>query len=384
MLPRELSDDLCSLRPNEFRPVLACRMTVAADGTIEDDIEFFAATIESKAKLAYDDVSDWLENTGSWKPESEAIAQQITLLQRLCLSRGEWRKTHALVFKDRPDYRFVLGEKGEVLDIVAEPRRIANRIVEESMIAANICAARVLRDKLGFGIYNVHTGFDPANTEALAALLKTHDVHVDPQEVLTLNGFCKLRRELDAQPSGFLDSRIRRFQSFAEISTEPGPHFGLGLEAYATWTSPIRKYGDMVNHRLLKAIIKGETIARPQEETTIQMAERRRLNRMAERDVGDWLYARFLNDKAGTETRFAAEIIDVSRGGMRVRLVDNGAVAFIPAPFLHAVRDELTCSQENGAVQIKGETVYKVTDVIDVNIAEVRMETRSIIARPVA
>lgn len=271
-----------------------------------------------------------------------------------------------------------------MLDIVAEPRRIANRIVEEAMIAANICAARVLRDKLGFGIYNVHTGFDPANTEALSALLKNHDVHVDPQEVLTLEGFCKLRRELDAQPSGFLDSRIRRFQSFAEISIEPGPHFGLGLEAYATWTSPIRKYGDMINHRLLKAVIKGETIARPHDDTTVQMAERRRLNRMAERDVGDWLYARFLNDKAGTDIRFAAEIIDVSRGGMRVRLVDNGAVAFIPAPFLHAVRDEMVCSQENGTVQIKGETVYKVTDVIDVTIAEVRMETRSIIARPAA
>ncbi|MEE4403741.1 exoribonuclease II [Enterobacter mori] len=384
MLPRELSDDLCSLRPNEVRPVLACRMTIAADGTIEDDIEFFAATIESKAKLAYDDVSDWLENTGTWQPENDGIAAQIRLLHRVCLNRSEWRKTHALVFKDRPDYRFVLGEKGEVLNIVAEPRRIANRIVEEAMISANICAARVLRDKLGFGIYNVHTGFDPANTEALAALLKTHDVHVDPEEVLTLQGFCKLRRELDAQPSGFLDSRIRRFQSFAEISIEPGPHFGLGLEAYATWTSPIRKYGDMVNHRLLKAIIKGESVARPQDDSTVQMAERRRLNRMAERDVGDWLYARFLNDKAGTDARFPAEIIDISRGGMRVRLVDNGAVAFIPAPFLHAVRDELVCSQENGTVQIKGETVYRVTDVIDVNIAEVRMETRSIIARPAA
>ena len=382
MLPRELSDNLCSLRANEVRPVLACQMTVAADGTIEENITFFAANIESKAKLVYDEVSDWLENSGSWKPDNDAIADQIRLLQRICLSRSEWRKTHALVFKDRPDYRFILGDKGEVLEIVAEPRRIANRIVEESMIAANICAARVLRDKLGFGIYNVHTGFDPANSEALAALLKTHDVHVDPQEVLTLDGFCKLRRELDAQPSGFLDSRIRRFQSFAEISTEPGPHFGLGLEAYATWTSPIRKYGDMVNHRLLKAIVKGESIARPGDETTVQMAERRRLNRMAERDVGDWLYARYLKDKAGTETRFAAEIIDVSRGGMRVRLVDNGAVAFIPAPFLHAVRDELICSQENGTVQIKGEQVYKVTEVIDVTIAEVRMETRSVIARP--
>lgn len=384
MLPRELSDDLCSLRAEVVRPVLACRMTLAADGTIEDNIEFFAANIESKAKLVYDDVSNWLENTGDWKPQSDAIARQITLLQRVCQVRGEWRKTHALVFKDRPDYRFVLGEKGEVLDIVAEPRRIANRIVEESMIAANICAARVLRDKLGFGIYNVHTGFAPDNTEALAALLKTHDVHVDPVEVLTLEGFCKLRRELDAQPSGFLDSRIRRFQSFAEISIEPGPHFGLGLEAYATWTSPIRKYGDMVNHRLLKAIIKGESAPRPQDDVTVQMAERRRLNRMAERDVADWLYARYLSPQAGKDTRFAAEIIDVSRGGMRVRLVDNGAVAFIPAPFLHAVRDEMVCSQESGTVQIKGEVVYKVTDVIDVTIAEVRMETRSVIARPAA
>ena len=114
------------------------------------------------------------------------------------------------------------------------------------------------------------------------------------------------------------------------------------------------------------------------------MAERRRLNRRAERDVADWLYARYLNPQAGKDTRFAAEIIDVSRGGMRVRLVDNGAVAFIPAPFLHAVRDEMVCSQESGTVQIKGEVVYKVTDVIDVTIAEVRMETRSVIARPAA
>lgn len=147
------------LRANEVRPVLACRMTLAADGAIEDNIEFFAATIESKAKLAYDDVSNWLENIGSWQPADDAIAQQIKLLQEVCQRRSEWRQTHALVFKDRPDYRFVLGEKGEVLDIVAEPRRIANRIVEESMIAANICAARVLRDNPGFGVYNVQYRF---------------------------------------------------------------------------------------------------------------------------------------------------------------------------------------------------------------------------------
>ncbi len=133
--------------------------------------EFFAATIESKAKLVYDQVSDWLENTGDWQPESEAIAEQVRLLAQICQRRGEWRHNHALVFKDRPDYRFILGEKGECW--ISSPSLVALPTVSSrAMIAANICAARVLRDKPGFGIYNVHMGFDPADADALAALLK--------------------------------------------------------------------------------------------------------------------------------------------------------------------------------------------------------------------
>ncbi|MFB1114655.1 exoribonuclease II [Dickeya dadantii] len=383
MLPRHLSDDICSLRPNERRPVLACRMTIAADGALSQ-IRFFAAWIESRAKLVYDEVSNWLEQQGDWQPESDNIADQIRLLHRVCQARSAWRTTHALVFRDRPDYRFLLGEKGEVLDIVTEPRRIANRIVEEAMIAANVCAAQVLRDELGFGIYNVHNGFDPVSIEQAVAVLESNGIHADAQQLLTLDGFCVLRRELDAQPTQFLDSRIRRFQTFAEISTAPGPHFGLGLEAYATWTSPIRKYGDMVNHRLLKAIITHTPAEKPQDDVTLQLAERRRLNRMAERDVSDWLYARFLKDKAGTDARFTGEIMDVNRGGLRVRLLENGATAFIPASFIHAVRDELVCSQDTGIVTVKGEPVYRQSDTLTVMLTEVRLETRSIIAKPAA
>ncbi|ACS85507.1 exoribonuclease II [Musicola paradisiaca Ech703] len=383
MLPRHLSDDICSLRPNERRPVLACRVTLAADGAMSD-IRFFAAWIQSRAKLVYDEVSDWLEQQGGWQPENDAIANQIRLLHRICLARGEWRAKHALVFRDRPDYRFLLGEHGEVLDIVVEQRRIANRIVEEAMIAANLCAAQVLRDRLGFGIYNVHNGFEPATIDQAVAVLESNGVQATAEQLLTLDGFCTLRRELDAMPTQFLDSRIRRFQTFAEVSTTPGPHFGLGLEAYATWTSPIRKYGDMINHRLLKAIITGAGAEKPQDDITVQLAERRRLNRMAERDVGDWLYARFLKDKAGTDARFSAEIIDVNRGGLRVRLLENGAVAFIPASFVHAVRDELVCSQDTGIVTVKGEPVYRQSDTLQVVLTEVRIETRSIIAKPAA
>ena len=186
MLPRDLSDNLCSLRPNERRPVLVCRVTIAADGTLGEDIHFSAARVESKAKLVYDEVSDWLEGSGDWQPQNADIAEQITLLKRVCEARSHWREQHALVFKDRPDYRFLLGEKGEVLDIIVEHRRIANRIVEECMIAANVCAAIALRDNLGFGIYNVHTGFDPALVEQAANVLQANGVEADPQALLTL------------------------------------------------------------------------------------------------------------------------------------------------------------------------------------------------------
>lgn len=382
MLPRDLSDDLCSLRAGQRRPVLACEVTIDADGSLRDDIRFFSGWIESKAKLVYDQVSDWLEGCGDWQPNDAAIAEQIRLLHRVANARTAWRQQHALVFRDRPDYRFILDDNGDVRDIVAEPRRVANRIVEECMITANVCAALVLRERLGFGIYNTHTGFDPALVEQAVSLLAANDVAANAEALLTLEGFCTLRRHLDSLPSTFLDSRIRRFQTFAEISTEPGPHFGLGLEAYATWTSPIRKYGDMVNHRLLKALIADQPTSRPDAAMTLQLAERRRQNRMAERDVGDWLYARFLKDKVNAPTPFNAEIIDISRGGMRVRLLDNGAVAFVPASFIHAVRDELVCSQESGTIQVKGEVVFRQGDTVPVTLSEVRLDTRSLIARP--
>lgn len=383
MLPREMADHACSLRPGEIRPVLACAMTFASDGNFTGNGRFFLASIQSKARLVYDDVSDWLEQETGWQPENEEVARQIRLLQRISQLRTQWRQKNALVFKDRPDYRFVLGDNGEVLDIVIETRRTANRMVEEAMIAANICAAQQLRAGAGFGIFNVHAGFEASSIEQLISLLKARGIETSAAGLLTLDGFCQLRRQLDAGDFAFIDNRIRRFQAFAGISTSPQPHFGLGLEVYATWTSPLRKYGDLINQRILKAIIKGETPQPPAEDLPVHMLERRRLNRLAERDVSDWLYARFLQDKMRPEFTFQAEITDVSRGGLRVRLLQNGASAFIPGSFLHPVRDELICSPEHGQVQIKGQVVYRLADKLDVRIDEVRMETRSIVARPV-
>ncbi|MXP56197.1 exoribonuclease II [Pantoea sp. Mhis] len=383
MLPRKLSDDICSLHPNMRRSALVCSVTVFKNGNIGNDIKFFVAWIKSKAKLVYDEVSDWLENNGNWQPENHIVAEQIILLHRLCLIRSKWRQHYALVFKDRPDYSFVIGKQGEVLDILVEPRRIANRVIEEAMILANICAAKILKEKLGFGIYNLHNGFETTNAEQAANLLAEYGIITDYTSIMTLEGFCNLHRLLDLQTTKYLNNRLRKFQSFTEFSTKPGPHFALGLDAYATWTSPIRKFGDIINHRLLKAIIRGACINPPNNATVITISERRRLNRLAERDIVNWLHVIFLTKFIGNEHNFNAEIIDILRGGMRVRLQENGAIAFVPALFIHSIRNEIELSQEYGLIRIKGKVMYSVTDIIKVNIVEIRTTTRNIIVRPV-
>ncbi|GEK46331.1 exoribonuclease II [Halomonas pacifica] len=381
MLPEQLADDLCSLWEGQERPVLACTLTVHADGSF-GDYRFFAATATSQAKLAYDRVSDWLEGQGDWAPEA-VIGEQLKALRDLTEARSAWRAEHALVFKDRPDYVFDLDEAGNVLDIRTEERRIANRMIEESMIAANACCADLLAQQVGHGIFNVHRAFEDDKAEAAQEFLASQAIEVEREALTELSRYKELKRELEGRDDAWLDARLRRFQGFTSMSARPGPHFGLGLPAYATWTSPIRKYGDMVNHRLIKRVLKGEQApAEASLELTEQLTERRRLNRMAERDVKDWLYVRYLTPAAKAQEAFDAEVIAINRGGMRVRLVANGATAFVPAPLLHSDRTKVAIDDKEGRIQVEGEERYKLGDAVRVALTEAREETRSLVARP--
>lgn len=384
MLPRELSDDLCSLREEEIRPALCCRVTVLADGTIADDATFFAATIKSQGRLAYDNVSDLLE-TGrcdKWTP-SEVIAEQINALHGLAKARIAWREANAVTFPDRPDYRFELSEDNDVIAIHVDFRRIANRMVEEAMITANICAGRTLREHFGFGVFNTHSGFAPEKIVDAIELLNSHGGEVTAEALATLDGFSALRRWLNEQETTYLDNRIRKYQSYSEIGNTPAPHFAMGLDVYATWTSPIRKYGDMVNHRLLKAIIRGENSAQTPDETIgEELALHRKHHRMAERDVADWLYVRLLKDSVEAKTTFTAEIFDINRAGMRVRLLENGAMAFIPAPMIVDNKDRIECNGDLGTISVDGTTEFQLGDTIEVVLIDVKEPTRSIIGKP--
>ncbi|HHF6544932.1 TPA: exoribonuclease II [Haemophilus influenzae] len=390
MLPRELSDELCSLIANETRPALVCYIETDLAGNITAKPHFVSAYVQSKAKLVYNNVSDYLEQTNNqWQPETPETAQQIHWLHQFTKARIQWRKTHSLLFKEKPDYAFVLAENGKVQEIKAEYRRIANQIVEEAMIIANICAAQFLHEQAKTGIFNTHSGFDKkylenahnflmanlANEQNQAELAERYSV----ENLATLNGYCQMRHDIDHLESDYVALRLRRYLTFSEFKSELAPHFGLGLEGYATWTSPIRKYSDMVNHRLIKAVLAQQPCEKPQSDVLARLQEARRQNRLVERDIADWLYCRYLAPKVAENVEFNAEVQDVMRAGLRVQLLENGASLFIPAATLHNNKEEIQLNPDELALYIKGDRTYKIGDMVKVKLTEVKETTRSIV-----
>ncbi|MDP8079560.1 exoribonuclease II [Phocoenobacter skyensis] len=390
MLPRELSDDLCSLVADEKRPALVGEIITDLEGNVTAETIFTLAWVKSKAKLAYDKVSDYLEQQeNAWQPENEVIKQQIDWLHQFTQVRMQWREKNALIFKEQGDYAFELNEQGDVVDIHLEPRRIANQMIEEAMIIANIEAGKYLEKNAKTGIFNTHLGFDPKNyklaKEFLIATLSTPEnneeleARYSVERLATLEGYCEMRRDIDQHDEKFLELRLRRYLTFAEFKNQAAPHFGLGITHYATWTSPIRKYGDMVNHRLIKQTLAQQPIQPIEEDILVRLQEARKQNRMVERDISDWLYARYLEPMVEKNMEFDAEISDVSRGGLRVKVIENGAMIFVPNSTLHPNKDEMNFRQEELALYIKDEKTYQVGQSVKVKLTQVRMETRSII-----
>ncbi|WP_445429032.1 exoribonuclease II [Alishewanella sp. HL-SH05] len=381
MLPRELADDLCSLQQGVKRPAIVATMHITTDGALQSPAEFTLAWICSQARLNYQQVSDFLEQQGDWQPDNSDMAEQLQQLQLLTQARQQWRQQHAIVFQDKPDYRFELDEAGQVVHIHAEHRRIANQMVEEAMIAANQACGDLLANRLGFGLFNVHQGFDSNKLSALAELLQQHAAPVAHEELAELSGYCQLRRWLTQQDTRYLESRLRRFQAYAGMSITPAPHFGMGLTQYATWTSPIRKYGDLVNQRLLKAILQQQPAPEIPEQLTQHLADQRKVQRKAERDIADWLYHLYLQPQLGATQAFTAEIFDINRAGIRVRLLENGAAAFIPASLIAQGSETVKLNWEEGRCYLAEQALYELGQQLQVQLHELN-EPGNILVKP--
>tara|TARA_R110001583_G_scaffold40778_4_gene130106 strand:+ start:158 stop:2131 length:1974 start_codon:yes stop_codon:yes gene_type:complete len=387
MLPRDLSDSLCSLKEGEKRATVCCRIMINQQGEIVGEAAFFAAWIKSHYRLNYCDVSNYLESESEqkdqWKPNRQ-LAEQLQILSDASLKRLTWRTENNVVFKSQPDYTLKLNNKGEVYEIQCEPRRTANRLVEESMIAANICAGQFLSKHKQQGVFNVHSGFASDRLNKAVELLASVNIESDVETLSTLAGYTKMRQQTALLHNNYLDHRLRKLLAYADTKNTPEAHFTMGVESYATWTSPIRKYGDLINHRLIKSILMGTNDVTVSDDIGVHLNEARKSQRLAERDVNNLLYSQYLKDQVNSEWRYKAEIFDIVKAGLRVRVQENGATFFVPSSLLSNNPKEakqITCDREQGKVFFAGQTEMQLGDIIDVMLNNVKVESGQLIGR---
>jgi ribonuclease R len=248
MLPEVLSNGLCSLKPKVDRLCMVCEMRVSADGKVSRS-KFYQAVMRSSARLTYGQVNDLL--TG--KPQKKipgALRKDIQRLHDVYKLFAKNRGRRGAIELDIPQTRINVDKHGAVTSISATPRNDAHRLIEECMIAANVQAAKFLRKHRVAGLYRVHAKPDPDRFEELRQYLLglglkvPHPEHVQPGQLNKL-----IDRVKDRPDSVAISMALLRSMSHAEYTPKNIGHFGLALDAYAHFTSPIRRYPDLLVHR---------------------------------------------------------------------------------------------------------------------------------------
>ena len=279
MLPEEISNNLCSLVPNEVRNVLVCRIVFSLEGEIEG-YEFFEASIRSCLRATYKSIDDLINKKAGLPDE---IAKSIDALKNLTTVLLGKRKKRSALELDAAEPILELDELGNIKNIKISKRLFSHLMIEESMLAANICAARYMKKHYGFGVYRIHEEPEELKIDALknffAAKGLTSKPKKNPLEVITQ---C-LEFSKDHQLKKSLQTLVLQSLKRAEYSTEDIGHFGLQLEQYAHFTSPIRRYPDLMVHRLIKDKLQKNTNKPNQEQIELDCCELSDLERQAEK-----------------------------------------------------------------------------------------------------
>lgn len=333
MLPEALSNELCSLKPNVERACLACWLWINKDGHLVKH-EFVRGLMKSKARLIYEQVQAAYEGRTdeTTAPILDDVIKPLYGAFKTLLAGREKRGTLEL---DLPERKVNIAENGQVASITARERMDSHRLIEEFMITANVAAAEALEAKAMACMYRVHEPPSPAKLEALRDFLKPLGYSVPQVKQVEPKLFGKVLDEAKDSPlSELISTVILRSQSQARYSPENEGHFGLALSRYAHFTSPIRRYADLVVHRALVSAygfgdggITSHEIAE-MEEIAEHISATERRSAIAERDAVDRYTALYLAERTGAT--FAGRISGVTRFGLFIELLETGADGLVP------------------------------------------------------
>ncbi|WP_412057856.1 ribonuclease R [Bartonella sp. DGB2] len=333
MLPERISNDLCSLREGEDRPALAVRMVFNQLGE-KIHHSFHRVMVRSAAKLSYEDAQKALNGQPSERatPFLETSLKPLWAAYALLQAARQRRQPLDL---DLPERKILLDESGRVQDVVIPPRLDAHKLIEEFMIQANVCAAQSLRETKQALIYRCHDEPSLAKQESLLEFLHSLNLPSPKGQKLTAQHFNSILTKVTGTPhQNLVNQVVLRTQSQADYSPDNIGHFGLNLAHYAHFTSPIRRYADLIIHRaLIKALALGEGGLTCEQEANlteiardISQSERRAM--VAERETIDRLVAHYLASHIGA--RFAGRIAGVTKAGLFIAVDPMGADGFIP------------------------------------------------------
>lgn len=328
MLPDSISTRLCSLMPEAKRLSLVCDLQVNNDGSL-GDYSFHQAVIQSKGKLSYELVSNLIEGRedDDIKALPEAVANSLDQLHQAATALRKWRNEHALLSGDRPEFRLRLDENKRIRLIEPSIQNEAHRLVEECMVAANRCAADFLSNHTA-GLFIQHPGLRDDRADNIRSLIDSHAPHLSGVDAHQAEGFRKLMKETDSLEAEVpVKAILSRQLARAELSFKPAPHQGMGLNAYTTFTSPLRKFSDFYVHRLIKAAL-WDTPMKALTEDQLEALQAAQIRaRQAANSLESWLKSDFA--KTLGEEPMAGVISRTVPAGFFVRLDANGLEGFV-------------------------------------------------------
>ena len=372
MLPERISNDLCSLKEKVDRPAMAVRMIFQADGRKKEHT-FHRIMMRSAAKLSYQQAQAAIDGRTDDKTETLLAGVLRPLWAAYAvLKRG--RDAREPLELDLPERKILLKPDGTVDRVIVPERLDAHKLIEEFMIQANVAAAETLEKFRTPLLYRIHDAPSPEKIESLKDFLATLDMKIGAKGGLKPANFNSiLARVADTPRAGLVNEVVLRSQAQAEYNPVNIGHFGLHLRRYAHFTSPIRRYADLIVHRALVRALRLGNDGLPEAiddklegiGAEISAAERRAM--AAERETIDRLIARWLMDRIGAE--FRGKISGVTKSGLFVRLDETGADGFVPAS---TIGEDFYVFDEAAHALVGSRTgeTYRLGDTVQVRLVE--------------
>ena len=320
MLPEKLSNGICSLNPDVERLAMVCDMSITATGAIKQ-YRFYPAVFRSHARLTYNQVWGWL--SGATQPESEthqALQPTLQNLYKLFQLLLKARKKRGAIDFETVETQMVFNAQGKIDNIVPVVRNDAHRLIEECMLAANVCASDFLQQHEQPCLYRIHEGPTPEKLENLRAFLKEFGFSLAGGDEPHAKDYGELLEKIQGRPdTQLLQTVMLRSLRQAMYSPDNVGHFGLAYESYTHFTSPIRRYPDLLVHRAIKAVLAGEKyVPGKWVDIGLHCSGTERRADEATRDVETWLKCYYMKERIGEE--FEGTIAGVAAFGIFVAL----------------------------------------------------------------